>query len=293
MSNIDPEPLPESVAKAKSQTSESGDFMRFLVKLMIFIFVLRSFVFQPVSIPSESMLPRLLTGDYLIVAKWPFGYSTYSLWLPKGFRDLLGERPEFSTDDDNRSRFPASLPARGDVAVFKAPPGNVTDYIKRVIGLPGDTIQMRDGVLFLNGKEVKKEKVTDFIAPVSPNTACARPEMEEVASDGSRRCRYRQFRETLPDGKSYTVLDLDTSEMDTTDVYTVPENHLFLMGDNRDRSADSRYPAVEGAGIGIVPVTNLVGRAWFTVFSTDGSAEWYLPWTWFTAARWSRIGEGF
>ncbi len=293
MTETTPAPLPETAAKAKPERSESADFVRFLVRLGVIVFILRSFIFQPVSIPSESMVPRLLVGDYLIVSKWAYGFSTYSLWLPKGFRELLGERARFSSDDDGSGRIFGQLPKRGDVAVFKAPPGNETDYIKRVIGLPGDTIQMREGTLFLNGVEVKKERIADFIVPVSPNTQCAKPEMEETATDGSRRCRYPRFRETLPGGRTYNVLDLDVSDMDTTDVYTVPVGHLFMMGDNRDRSADSRYPAIDGAGIGIVPQANLVGRAWFTVFSTDGSASWLLPWTWFSAARWDRIGEGF
>jgi signal peptidase I len=293
MTELHTQPLPETAAKAKPQTSESGDFFRFLIKLIAIVFVLRSFIFQPVSIPSESMVPRLLVGDYLIVSKWAYGYSTYSLWLPKSLRELLGERARFSEDEDSSGRLFGGVPRRGDVAVFKAPPGNEVDYIKRVIGLPGDTVQMRDGVLYLNNKMVKKERIADFIVPVSPNTLCTKPEMEETATDGSRRCRYPQFKETLPEGRSYNVIDLETSEKDTTDVYTVPANHMFCMGDNRDRSADSRYPAIEGAGIGIVPIANLVGRAWFTVFSTDGSASWLLPWTWFSAARWNRIGEGF
>ena len=290
MTDSAPQPLPETPSKAKSEVSESGDFFRFLMKLALLVFVLRSFIFQPVSIPSESMLPRLLNGDYLIVSKWPYGYSTYSLWLPKGVRVMLGERPEFSTDAGSGSRIFGSAPTPGDVAVFKAPPGHKTDYIKRVIALPGDTVQMQDGVLFLGGKAVKKDRLADFVVPVSPNTVCILPTSEEVGSDGSRRCRYPQYRETLPNGRSYNVLDLDTTEMDSTDVYIVPEGHFFAMGDNRDRSADSRFPAIEGAGIGIVPQENLVGRAWFMIFSTDGSAQWYNPISWFTAARGGRIG---
>lgn len=293
MTDTSPQPLPENPAKAKREKSKDGDFLPFLMKLTVVIFILRSFIFQPVSIPSESMLPRLLVGDYLIVAKWPFGYSSYSLWLPKGVRVLMGERPEYATTDGTGSRLFGASPARGDVVVFKAPPGNKTDYIKRVIGLPGDMIEMRDGQLFLNGKAIPKKRIGDFVVPVSPNTSCALPDTEETASDGTRRCRYPRYRETLPNGKSYDVLDLDTSAKDTTEVYSVPEGHFFAMGDNRDRSADSRFPAIEGAGIGIVPQENLVGRAWFTIFSTDGSAEWLLPWTWFTAARWDRIGKGF
>jgi signal peptidase I len=291
MNEATPQPLPETPAKAKKQVSEAGDFIRFLGKLAIIVFVLRSFIFQPVSIPSESMVPRLLVGDYLIVSKWAYGYSTYSLWLPKAVRVMMGERAEFEDSEGSGSRVFGKAPERGDVVVFKAPPGNTTDYIKRVIGLPGDLIQMQNGVLYLNGAAVKKERIADFTVPVSPNTQCDKASTQETAPDGSLRCRYPRYLETLPSGKSYAVIDMGTSEKDTTDIYTVPEGHFFAMGDNRDRSADSRFPAVEGAGIGIVPQENLVGRAWFMVFSTDGSASWFNPISWFTAARASRIGE--
>ncbi len=250
----------------------------FIVKLVLFVVVLRSFVFSPFNIPSESMLPRLLVGDYLVVSKWNYGYSRHS--LPFSIPLIPG-------------RIFSNVPQRGDVAVFKAPPGNKVDYIKRVIGLPGDFVQVKGGQLILNGVAVPKKRIADFVVPVSPNTVCEAPIVAETASDGSRRCRYPQYRETLPGGRSYTVLDIDTVPMDETQVYTVPEGHLFLMGDNRDRSADSRFAAEEGGGIGLVPQENLVGRAWFMIFSTDGSAVWYKPWTWFSAARWDRIGGGF
>jgi signal peptidase I len=263
------------------QKNEGGSFSWFLVKLAIVVLLLRSFVFAPFSIPSESMLPRLLIGDYLVVAKWPYGFSRYSIPFSP---------PLWS------GRLFASQPERGDVVVFKAPPDQSQDYIKRVIGLPGDLIEVRGGVVFINGTAVPKRRIADFVEPLTMNSACRTADaaqFRERATDGGERCRYPRYVETLPNGRSYQVLDLGTVTADDTEVYSVPAGHVFLMGDNRDRSADSRFPAVEGAGIGIVPQDNLIGRAWFTVFSTDGGASWILPWTWFTAARWNRIGEGF
>ena len=272
-----------------SDKSETRDFLTFLVKLALFVFVLRSFIVAPFNIPSESMQPRLLIGDYLIVGKWPYGYSRYS--MPFSLPLIPG-------------RIFPDTPERGDVVVFKAPPTQHQDYIKRVIGLPGDIIEIRSGQVILNGQPVEKRRIEDLVIPVTQNmtdatqrerglSPCFRPEFEEERS-GERFCRYPQFRETLPGGKSYNVLDVvSDGAADNRDPITIPEGKLFLMGDNRDRSADSRFPAEEGGGIGLVPEQNLVGKALFSVFSTDGSANWLLPWTWFTAARWGRIGEGF
>lgn len=276
MSDTDQPPI-AAPAKPKSETR---DFAEFLVKLAIFVFILRSFIFAPFSIPSESMLPRLFVGDYLVVTKWNYGYSKHS--LPWSLPLIPG-------------RVFAKLPARGDVIVFKAPPANDTDLIKRVIGLPGDFIQMRDGQLFINGAGVAKVRVADFVQMVSPNTHCLIPAAAERGTDGTQRCRYMQFRETLPGtdnapGKSYNVLDFGPTPQDNTQVYTVPEGHIFMMGDDRDDSGDSRF---EAGGFGFVPIDNIVGKAQFSVFSTDGSANWILPWTWVSAARWHRIGEGF
>ena len=275
--------------------SETRDFLWFLAKLGLFVFVLRSFIISPFNIPSESMQPRLLIGDYLLVAKWPYGYSRYS--LPFSIPLIPG-------------RIFPSTPHRGDVVVFKAPPNQKNDYIKRVIGLPGDMIAVRGGTVYLNGAAIPKQKVADLVIPVTPNmtqaaakegaeSPCYRPDFEEAAPGGGKQCRYPQYRETLPatkdtPAKSYNVLDLvPDGAADDRDTVLVPQGHLFMMGDNRDLSADSRFPAVEGGGIGLVPEENLVGKAMISVFSTDGSANWLLPWTWVSAARWNRIGEGF
>ncbi|MCX7282885.1 MAG: signal peptidase I [Novosphingobium sp.] len=278
-SSSGPSPASPPIAPAKARKEKKEDsFPVFLVKLVLVVAIFRSFIFSPFNIPSESMLPRLENGDYLLAAKWPYGYSNYSLpfsvpLLPK--------------------RLFASQPERGDVAIFKAPPGNDIDYIKRVIGLPGDTVQMIGGVLHLNGQAVRKEKVEDFVIAVTPNTDCLSGEFAVTEADGRQTCHYPQFRETLPGGKSYNVLDLGQRAVDDTVPVVVPEGQLFMMGDNRDNSMDSRFPAMEGGGIGLVPQDNLVGRAAIMMWSTDGSANWFLPWTWFTAARWNRIGGTF
>jgi signal peptidase I len=268
-------------ATAAPRASEARETTWFLLKLLILVILLRSFVFAPFSIPSESMLPRLLIGDYLIVSKWNYGYSRFS--LPFG-------------PDVGRGRLFANLPERGDVVVFKAPPGDDVDYIKRVIGLPGDEVQIKGGQLLLNRKLVPRKRIADFVEPLTPNSACAKSDVakfSERAGSGGSQCRYPRFVETLPGGRNYQILDLENVEADDTGVFVVPAGQLFLMGDNRDRSADSRFPAVENAGIGLVPVENLVGKAWFGIFSTDGTASWIKPWTWFSAARWERTGGGY
>lgn len=284
-----------------AEVNEWLDFGKFLIKLVIFMLILRSFIVSPFNIPSESMQPRLLIGDYILVSKWSYGYSKNS--LPFSAPLIPG-------------RVFASTPEVGDVAVFKAPLTGGQDYIKRVIGLPGDIIQMKNGVLFINGEAVKKEKIDDFTVPVSqgledsavasgrPGVPCYRAEFERDSADGGRECVYPRYKETLPNGVSYEILDLSPLHpLDYTEATQVGAGELFLMGDNRDRSADSRClaegsaiigcPTGPGTAIGLVPQENLVGKAMVTVFSTDGSANWILPWTWFTAARFSRIGEGF
>jgi signal peptidase I len=272
-----PSPAPAPGPSPVRATSEARDLLGFLLKLAVVVFIFRSFFFSPFSIPSESMLPRLLIGDYLFISKWNYGYSRHS--LPWSLPLIPG-------------RILASTPERGDVVVFKAPPGAKADYIKRVIGVPGDTLQMRGGQLILNGRPVPKVRIADFIVSVTPNYGCE-PQYGDMI-DGQQVCRYQRYRETLPGGRSYAVLDRGyTPQADDTEVYTVPADRLFLMGDNRDASADSRFPAVEGEAIGLVPIENVEGKALVTFWSTDGTANWFLPWTWVSAARWSRIGEGF
>jgi signal peptidase I len=254
---------------------------RFLLLLFLFALILRSFIVAPFMIPSGSMLPRLMIGDYLFVAKWPYGYSRYS--MPFGIAQFDG-------------RILGDMPGRGDVVVFRYPGGGGEDYIKRLIGLPGDTIQMRGGILFLNGEAVPKVRVADFLMPLSPNSPCryVDPALARIVANQAddRFCAYPRYRETLPDGRSYYIIDQMDGIADDTGRFVVPAGHYFVMGDNRDDSEDSRF-AREIGGVGFLPADHLVGEALITFFSTDGSAEWLKPWTWFSAARWERIGETF
>ena len=270
----------EPPARAKKKRGGLGETTRFLLLLFLFALLLRTLVVTPFVIPSGSMLPRMMIGDYLFVSKWSYGYSRHA--VPFGLGGFEG-------------RFLASMPERGDVVVFRYP-GSDEDYVKRLIGLPGDTIQMRAGQLFLNGKAVPKVRIADFLMKRTANSPC-RYVGEEAAlppavQGGETFCRYPRYRETLPGGRSYEVLDQWRGEADDTEVYEVPQGHYFMMGDNRDDSADSRFPP-ERDGVGFLPDEYLEGRALVVFFSTDGSAEWLKPWTWFSAARWERVGGTF
>ena len=269
---------------AKRRRSELGGNVRFFATLILGVLALQTFLVRPFYIPSESMLPRLLIGDYLFVAKWPYGYSRWS--VPFGFLPIPG-------------RLALGTPKRGDVVVFRSPemvePGagapSSHDVIKRVIGVGGDTIQMRRGQLILNGRAAPRLRVADFVVPLTPNfTRC--PVGHAEALRGRPACRFERYRETLPGGRSYDVLDTGPgADGDDTGLFTVPAGHVFLMGDNRDNSADSRFAPPNG--MGYVPLDRVEGRAGVSVFSTDGSASYWKPWTWFTAARPERIGHGF
>ena len=245
-------------ADKKAKKNELRDTIVVIVEALIIALVFRTFLYQPFSIPTASMQSTLMIGDYFVANKWAWGLGKYSFPLPVPFNGRILAIGE---------------PQRGDIAVFHNEPTG-DDYIKRVIGLPGDRIQMKEGRLYINGTEVPREKVgtgVDKDSNESPVPVVL-------------------YNETLPNGVSYRVLDFGTRWADDTPPRVVPDGMLFVMGDNRDNSMDSRYPAAEGQGVGLVPQDNLEGKAAIMVWSTDGSVRWYEPWTWFTATRWSRIG---
>lgn len=249
----------------------------FWVLLAVLLF--HSFVAKPFYIPSESMMPVLLKGDRLVVSKYPYGWS----WVSPSFH--LAPRME--------GRLLGRMPKQGDVVIV-TPPGVREDYIKRVIGLPGDTVEVRDGRLMLNGTEVQRQVRPAAMIPVDANAPCG---LEFVGfqvegEDGKRYCRLPIVRETLPNGATYDTIDLGQSPGDDYGPVRVPDGHVFLMGDNRDRSADSRFeagPVEHGLG-GPVPWENIGGRAEFLTFSLDGTTS-LNPLSWVTSLRSGRAGD--
>jgi len=278
MEEVPPSQPAAEAAPAKPRESW-WDTLRFFLYLFVGAVLLRSLVVAPFSIPSGSMLPALMIGDYLFVGKWSYGYSRYS--LPFGIGGFEG-------------RVPSGVPDRGDIIVFRHPGAAGDDYVKRVIGLPGDTIEVRDGIVILNGRPLPRARIADYAMPITPNSPCrGAPEAIRRArgEDGGELCLYPRFREQLPDGRSYDIIDqIPDAEADMFGPVTVPEGQLFVMGDNRDDSQDSRFP-VDRDGVGLLPIENVLGEVVITFWSTDGSAEWLKPWTWFSAARWERIGR--
>jgi signal peptidase I len=237
--------------RKEDRLAEGG---RVVLQALLIALGIQTLLFQSFSIPSGSMKATLLIGDYLFVSKYSYGYSHYSLPLSP---------PLFS------GRIFGSMPNRGDVVVFRLPRDDSTDYVKRVIGLPGDRIQMIHGLLHINGIPVKRERVDDFID-----------------DESGRSERVRRWRETLPNGVIYQTLDLqDEGLLDNTEEYLVPSGHYFMMGDNRDNSADSRVPSE----VGYVPFENLIGKAQIIFFSMgDGEPAWHI-WSWPRSVRWSRL----
>ena len=214
--------------------------------------IVRTFLFQPFNIPAGSMIPTLLVGDHFFTSKYAYGYTRYSFPFSP---------PLFS------GRIFGSDPARGDVIVFRLPKDNSTDYVKRVVGLPGDRIQMKEGELHINGTPVKRERVADF---------------EESDPCGGGPSKVKRWRETLPEGASYETLDcVDRGFYDNTNVFTVPAGHLFVLGDNRDNSTDSRVLT----SVGYIPLENVIGRVGMIFFSRDAGGDG-TP----TVIRYGRIG---
>jgi signal peptidase I len=238
--------------------AEIVEIVKTIVYALLIALFLRVLFFQPYTIPSASMEPNLYQGDYIIVSKYSYGYSRHSIPFSP---------PIFS------GRIFAHAPQRGDIVVFKLPRDGHTDYVKRVIGLPGDRIQMKQGLLYLNGRQVPR---------VFAGTS------KEDSGYGFVRDIAR-YRETLPGGKSFMTNDFGTDgELDNTDAYVVPEGDYFMMGDNRDNSSDSRVPP-EAGGVGYVPAENLVGKAQIILFSWNPGASLFKPWTWLLNARPSRF----
>lgn len=273
---------PVAVEPGPAQRRKEKGGWRSLLLFVLAAWVLRSLIVAPFSIPSGSMLPTMAIGDYLFVHKWPYGYSKYS--FPFQF-------PRFE------GRVFAAYPKRGDIIVFRPPGQENVDFIKRAIGLPGDTIEVRDGRVILNGSPLVRQSAGFIPVRVSPNSPCrvvggATP-MVRRAPDGGEDCLYPAYRESLPGGPNYVTIDqVDTSPGDQFPATVVPAGHVFMMGDNRDDSLDSRFSPYVG-GVGLVPIEHLVGRASRRFWSTDGNAEWLKPWTWFTALRGSRIGGSY
>jgi signal peptidase I len=248
--------------------------------LVLAVLAFHSCVAKPFYIPSESMMPALLKGDRLVVSKYPYGWS----WVS----------PSFHVLPPIHGRLLGRLPERGDIVIV-TPPGQTSDYIKRVIGLPGDQIEMIGGQLWLNGTPVKREQRPSAMIPIDSNVPCNPPgepigDFRVRGPDGKTYCRLPIFRETLPNGRFYDTIDLGPSQVDDYPKTIVPEGHVFLMGDNRDESADSRVSAERNGLGGPVPWENLGGRAEFITFSYDGSTSYLNPITWFTALRSGRAG---
>ncbi|MBA3576743.1 MAG: signal peptidase I [Sphingomonas sp.] len=272
-------PAESQPAKEEQKGSALWREIKGLLWVLLAVLAFHSFVAKPFYIPSESMMPVLLKGDRLVVSKYPYGWS----WVS----------PSFHLFPRTDGRLLGKMPERGDIVIV-TPPGSNEDYIKRVVGLAGDTIEVRDGRLVLNGQTVASERRQPAMIPVDANVPCGIEFSGFIVqgADGKDYCRLPIIRETLPNGVSYDTIDLGRSPGDDYGPITVPAGHVFLMGDNRDRSADSRFPAgapENGLG-GAVPWENIGGRAEFVTFSLDGTTELLNPVSWFDALRGGRAG---
>ena len=266
-------------ARAEKPPTDWWGEVKAIFWLILAVLAFHSFIAKPFYIPSESMMPLLLKGDRLVVSKYPYGWS----WVS----------PSFHVWPEMGGKLFGRTPKRGDVVIL-TPKGEKTDYIKRVIGLPGDTIEMRRGELFINGQAVKREARPPVLIPIDVNVPCnvGYPVERVAGGDGAGYCKMPVVRETLPEGRSYDTIDLGyIGGPDDYGPYVVPEGHVFVMGDNRDQSADSRVAGGRAQGLdGAIPLENVGGRAEFITFSYDGSTQWLNPISWFSALRGGRAG---
>jgi signal peptidase I len=239
----------------KRQEGGIAETVRVIVHALIIALVIRTLLFQPFNIPSGSMENTLLVGDYLFVSKFSYGYTHYSLPFSP---------PLFS------GRIWSSNPQRGDVVVFRLPKDDSIDYIKRVVGLPGDKIQVINGLLHINGVPVKREPIDPIVE----------------TNEYGRSETIKRWQETLPNGVTYVTLERPIQHLENTQVFEVPPEHFFMMGDNRDNSSDSRDPT---SGVGYVPLENIIGRAQIIFFSIREGEHAWMVWRWPWSVRWNRL----
>ncbi len=267
-----------STGKPEKEKTDWVGEAKSIALLLLAVLAFHSLIAKPFYIPSVSMMPGLLVGDRLIVSKYAYGWS----WVSPTFHIL----PRME------GRLMGSLPERGDIVIL-TPKDQSSDYIKRVIGLPGDTIELRGGQIFLNGTAVPQEIQPDLELPVDANAPCTSTEFPGLLrnnADGQQVCALPILKETLPNGVSYDIIDLGQQyDVDEIKPIIIPEGHLYLMGDNRDRSADSRVPSSRGGLDGVIPWENIGGRAEFITFSLDGTTS-LNPVSWFTSFRGGRAG---
>ncbi len=261
-------PIAEKPARAKKDSKAQGGGVLETVKTLVYAgliaFGIRTVAFEPFNIPSGSMIPTLLIGDFVFVSKYSYGYSHFSM--------------PFSPDLFSGRIF-GSYPKRGDVVVFRYTRDTSQDWIKRVIGLPGDHIQVKQGQLYINGTEVPRKPLGDY----------------ETSDGGGVHILAQEYQETLPNGVKHDILKFSDEknpnlevDANNTDEYVVPPGHLFMMGDNRDNSEDSRFMNA----LGFVPLENVIGRAQFIFFSFDAEHPWWEFWMWPVEVRWSRLLKG-
>jgi signal peptidase I len=270
---------PAAAAKPEAKGTDWWSELKAIFWLVLAVLGIHSFIAKPFYIPSESMMPVLLEGDRLVVSKYPYGWS----WVS----------PSFHVLPRSEGRLLGSLPERGDIVILTPRDRNI-DYIKRVVALPGDTVEMIAGQLYLNGQAVKRERIAPARIPVDINAPCDGNlrQFRATGPDGAMVCELPLYRETLPNGRSYNTIDIGATSTDEYAKITVPEGEVFVMGDNRDQSADSRVDAGAAQGLGgPVPWENIGGRAEFITFSLDGTSQWLNPVSWFTALRSGRAGS--